>query len=250
MKKASSSAGKGAGSADAEYYRLEAELWLAQAQAGREPNLPGSSPGNWPSTGASKRPGTDPKSQALLCRLEEIIPMPFPKPTPLKEVLEHIDGFMHQTGRDAIPIYIDPVDLADFENKSEQIMKTPITMDLEGVPLRTTLKFIAEQLEMGYGIKDGMVVMRPPNMRTRNWHDLMVMEESFPESSPLAVEVERARRGELTPAELEKLDEQLKAIEEVTKRYQSIRLMRMGMPGAMTMQRMPSSPAGKQAMPQ
>ena len=76
----------------------------------------------------------------------------------------------------------------------------------------------------------------------RNWHELMVME-SFPESSPLAVEVERACRGELTADELEKLDEQLKAIEEVTERYQSIRMMRMGMPGAMMMQRMQSPPA-------
>ena len=33
---------------------------------------------------------------------------------------------------------------------------------------------------MGCGIKDGIIVMRPPDMRTRNWHELMVMEESFP----------------------------------------------------------------------
>ena len=44
-------------------------------------------------------------------------------------------------------------------------MKTPITMDLVGVPLRRTLKLIAEQLGMGYGIKDGMVTITPPDFR-------------------------------------------------------------------------------------
>ena len=168
--------------------------------------------------------------------------MKFPKPTPLAEVLKYIQQTIPGPDGNPIPIYVDPIAM-NGENISEQIMKTPITMDLKGVPLRTTLKLIAEQLSMGCGIKDGMIVMRPPDMRTRNWHELMVMEESFPESSPLAVEVERARRGELTADELEKLDEQLKAIEEVTKRYQSIRMMRMGMPGAMMMQRMQSPPA-------
>jgi hypothetical protein len=102
-------------------------------------------------------------------------------------------------------------------------------MNLEGVPLRRILKLLAEQLGMGYGIKDGMVTMRPPDMRRRNWQELMVMEESFPESSPLALEVERARRGELTSAELDELNERLQAIEAVTKRYTSIRTFGRGM---------------------
>ena len=219
------------------------EATKAGLKSGRSPDISGSNVEPQPSEKAFKRPGSDPNSQALLAQLEEAIPMKFPKPTPLEEVLKYIRQATAGPDHDGIAIYIDPLDMSEGKNISEELMKTPITIDLENVPLRTTLKLIAEQLSMGYGIKDGMIVMRPPNMRTRNWHDLMVMEESFPESSPLAIEVERARRGELTAAELDKLDEQLKAIEEVTKRYQSIRLMRMGMPGAM-MQRMQSPPSG------
>ena len=103
-------------------------------------------------------------------------------------------------------------------------MKTPITIDLVGVPLRRSLKLIAEQLGMGVGIRDGMVTMRPPDMRLRNWHELLVLDESFPQSSPLDVEVERARRGELTTSELDQLNERLKAIDEATKLYRSIRM--------------------------
>ena len=215
-----------------EYLRLEAALWLAQARAGKEPSIPGRGNGDRQGTGKAVRPGTDPKSQALLAWLEETIPMKFPSPTPLEEVLKYIQSATAGLNGQAIPIYVDPVNPSDPDNANshEKLMQTPITMDLEGVPLRRSLKLIAEQLEMGYGIKDGMVTMRPPDMRRRNWNELMVMEESFPESSPLALEVERARRGELTTAELEQLNERLQAIEAVTKRYASIRVTPPGLP--------------------
>jgi len=219
-------AGAEAVTANAEYYRTEAELWLAQARAGREPNLPGNRTGAKP----GGRPGMDPRSQALLARLEETIPMNFPKPTPLEDVLKYIQQATAGPNGEGIPIYVDPVELGGInEDKTlqyEKLMKTPITMDLVGVPLRRTLKLLAEQLGMGYGIRDGMVTMREPDMRFQNWHELLVMEESFPQSSPLDLEIERARRGELTRSELEELDQRLKSIEEVTKRAQSIRMMR------------------------
>jgi RNA polymerase sigma factor (sigma-70 family) len=240
---------------NAEYYRLEAELWLAQAKAGREPSLPGPNPGGRPGTGPSGRPGSDPRSQALLVRLEEPIPMSFPNPTPLEDVLKYIQQATAGPNGEGIPIYVNPVGLEPGEDEKlryEKLMKTPIAMDLVGVPLRRTLKLIADQLEMGYGIKDGMVMFTWPDMRWRNWHELLVMEESFPQSSPLDLEIERARRGELTPSELDQLNERLKAIEEVTKRAQSIRMMRFT-PGPMfggMMRGMPSPVAGPQAKPQ
>jgi hypothetical protein len=63
---------------------------------------------------------------------------------------------------------------------------------------------------------------------------------SFPETSPLQLQVEKAERGELTEPELEQLNERLKAIEEAIKRYRSIRMQRVGPFGT-------PSPAGKQA---
>jgi hypothetical protein len=210
-----------------EYYRLEAELWLAQAKAGSKPRLPSSYAGGRSGSTVAERPGTDARSQALLARLEETIPMYFPNPTPLKDVLKFIES--ETAGPDgAIQIYFDPATLQQQEeNASEQLMKSPITMNLIGVPLRRTLKLIAEQIGMGYGIRDGVVMMRPPDQRTQNWQELMVMEESFPQTSPIELEVQRAKRGELTTAELNQLNERLKEIEEVAKRAQSIRMMRL-----------------------
>jgi RNA polymerase sigma factor (sigma-70 family) len=237
------------------YYRTEAELWLAQARAGKEPRPPGPAPGDRPGPNPGGRPGSDPRSHALLARLEETIPMRFsPNPTPLEEVLKYIRQATAGPDREGIPIYVDPIDpsAVDEEPRSryEQLMKTPISMDLEGVPLRRVLKLIAEQLNMGYGIKDGMVTFAVPNMVRRNWNELLVMEESFPMSSPLELEVERARRGELTTAELDQLNERLRAIEEVTKRAISIR--RPGMPGMQggMMRAMPGPAPGPQTKPQ
>ena len=175
--------------------------------------------------------------------------MKFPNPTPLEDVLRYIQSATAGPDREAIPIYVDPVNPSDPDTSLNDIlMKTPITMDLQGVPLRRSLKLLAEQLGMGYGIKDGMVTMRPPDQRRRNWQELMVMEESFPFSSPLALEVERARRGELTTAELEQLNERLQAIEAVSKRFASIQWpgMLMNRPGGMGpgTPASPSNPAG------
>jgi RNA polymerase sigma factor (sigma-70 family) len=211
--------------ARAEFYRLEAERWLARLKSGQEPDLPVTAIDRQEVPKAGVRPGTDPRSQALLARLEEPIAMSFPNPTPLEDVLKYIQQASAGPDFLGIQIYVDPVDPSDGEIKSEQIMKTRVTMNLEGVPLRRVLKLLAEQIGMGYGIKDGMVTMRPPDMRNRNWLELMVMEESFPDSSPLAQEVDRARRGELTENELMDLEAKLQAIDEVTKRYRSIRMM-------------------------
>jgi RNA polymerase sigma factor (sigma-70 family) len=237
------------------YYRTEAELWLAQARAGKEPGLSGSPSGGLPGSSPGARPGSDARSQELLARLEETIPMSFPNPTPLEDVLKYIRQATAGPDRESVPIYVDPVNPEgdSLDDKDwEKLRKTPITINLEGVPLRRTLKLIAEQLGMGYGIKDGMVTFAVPNMVRRNWSELLVMEESFPQSSPLELEVERARRGELTTAELDQLNERLKAIEEVTKRSQSIRMMRL-MPGASPggmMRAMPGPSPGPQTKPQ
>jgi hypothetical protein len=176
--------------------------------------------------------------------------MQFPDPTPLGDVLKYIQSATAGQNGEGIPIYIDPVD-PDGDSvdqrsaaASEKLMKTPITIDLVGVPLRRSLKLIAEQLGMGFGIRDGMVTMRPPDMRLRNWHELLVIDESFPMSSPLDVEVERARRGELTAVELDQLNERLKAIEEATKRYMSTKTMGRGMAGGMPVMARPPAASG------
>lgn len=169
-------------------------------------------------------PGLDPRTRALLARLEEPIPMQFPNETPLEDVLKYIRAATAGPDGEGIPIYVDPVGL-QMQNKT---MQSPIKIDLKGIPLRQTLKLVAGQLEMFYGIKDGLVTITDADYTRRNWLEFPVAEGSFPAISPLQLLVEKARRGEMTPPELEQLNERLKAIEEVTKRFKSIQMMRGG----------------------
>lgn len=176
---------------------------------------------------ARLEPGSDPRSRALLAKLEEPIAMSFPNGQPLEDVIKYIkQATAGDEWPDGVPIYLDtsPLDEQIFE-KPESLLKTPITMDLSGVPLRLTLKLIADQIGMGYGVKDGMVRIFAPDYRRKNWRELLIVEPGgpFPETTPLQLLVEKAERGEMSDAELQQLNERLKAIEEATKRYHSIR---------------------------
>lgn len=182
---------------------------------------PGSSPV------ARPQPGTDPRSRQLLARLEEPIAMAFPNGTPLEDVLQYIkQATMNDEWPEGIQIYLDTSPLEAYEDeKPVSLLKRPITMDLSGVPLRRILKLIADQLDMGYGVKDGMVTIFAPDLRRKNWRELLIVEPGgpFPETTPLQLLVEKAERGEMSDPELQQLNERLKSIEEATKRYRSIR---------------------------
>jgi hypothetical protein len=51
--------------------------------------------------------------------------------------------------------YVDPEGLA----KARYTMTSPVTLDLEGVPLKTTLRLLLKQLGMTYSIEDGLLMI-------------------------------------------------------------------------------------------
>jgi hypothetical protein len=81
-------------------------------------------------------------------------------------------------------------------------MTSPVTIDLEEVPLKTTLALMLRQLGLGYRVKEGL---------------LIISDLSSKEDSPLDLLEEKAERGELTQDEAAKLIEMLKTINEVNK---------------------------------
>ena len=56
---------------------------------------------------------------------------------------------------EGLPIYLDPTSLADVK-KGESSM---VTLALEGMPLKTTLRLALEQLGLTYAVRDGLVVV-------------------------------------------------------------------------------------------
>lgn len=97
-----------------------------------------------------------PETNSLLARLEEPIAMPFENETPLSDVLEHIKRATKKGRNDpVIPILIIPSGLEE----TARSLNSTIRVDLEKVPLKTTLRLLLKQLGLDYAVKDGRLVI-------------------------------------------------------------------------------------------
>jgi hypothetical protein len=102
------------------------------------------------------RPCTD-KEAAIHRALERPISMPFQSDTPLGDALEYVRQATSQ-GEGAIeggvPIYVDEIGLQE----AEQSLQSPVRISLEGIPLKTTLRLLLDQLDLGYEVyPDGLI---------------------------------------------------------------------------------------------
>jgi tetratricopeptide (TPR) repeat protein len=97
----------------------------------------------------------DPKTKSIIAKLDEPISMSFANETPLEDVLKYIKSATQGPNDSGIPIYVDPVGLQE----AEKTMQSPVQLDLEGVPLKTTLRLMLKQLGLTYTVKDGMLTI-------------------------------------------------------------------------------------------
>jgi hypothetical protein len=92
---------------------------------------------------------------AVLAKLEEPISMSFANETPLDDVLKYIKQATTTQTFNGIPIYVDPLGLQE----AGRSLTSTITIDLEGVPLKTTLRLLLKQLGLAYLVRDGRLVI-------------------------------------------------------------------------------------------
>jgi RNA polymerase sigma factor (sigma-70 family) len=148
---------------DAEYRCNEAEKWLADAQA--EPPAP-TRVGKSSSPGAGRDPkqtgaatfAEEQRNRAILAKLEEPISMNFAQATPFEDVKKYIEQCTQDEKRgfpNGIPIYVDPNGLKLAQTK----MADTVTLNLEGLPLRTTLRLMLSQLHLIYKVEDGLLLI-------------------------------------------------------------------------------------------
>jgi RNA polymerase sigma factor (sigma-70 family) len=200
-------------------YAAEAELWRAQASARYRTtaksaisSTPGETTrGNGDREGGhgeaapneSPRPGQDPRSQQIIARLGDLVPMKFVDETPLEDVIKHIRQATKSSDMPSgIPIYVDPIGL----QKSEKTLtSTVLAIDLEGVPLRRTLQLALAQLDLGYMVVDGMLYITSLESAQNG-----SIPPTLPSPSPRMEKLEKAERGELTVEEMKDLIEMLK----------------------------------------
>jgi hypothetical protein len=92
----------------------------------------------------------------ILTILERRVPMPFPQATSLERVLTYLRDATRGPDGKPIPIYVDPIGLAE----ADKSMTSPIkNLDLEDVELRTSLRLLLKQLELDYVVKDGLLLI-------------------------------------------------------------------------------------------
>ncbi len=96
-----------------------------------------------------------PRTRMILTKLEEPVSMSFAKQTPLEDVLKYIKSATTGPNEVGLAIYVDPVGLEEVD----KTMKTPVTIDMEGVPLKTTLRLILKQIGLAYCVKDGVLMI-------------------------------------------------------------------------------------------
>lgn len=99
-------------------------------------------------------------SRRVRAALEVPISMPFANETPLEDVIKYIRNATTSPGMSSgIPIYVDPRGLEE----EEKTMASPVTLSLEGVPLRTSLEIMLRQLDLTYSVRDGVLTITSMN---------------------------------------------------------------------------------------
>ncbi|HWE36146.1 MAG TPA: tetratricopeptide repeat protein, partial [Isosphaeraceae bacterium] len=113
---------------------------------------------------------TDPKTQQILDKLNQPVTIPFENETPLSEVVKYVKNATSSgPGDPGIPIWVDPNGLQE----QDKTLESTVTLNLEGVPLKTTLRLMLKQLDLDYVVKDGLlrIVSKadddPNNLETR-----------------------------------------------------------------------------------
>lgn len=105
--------------------------------------------------------GLDPDIQNRLIhkKLEEPVSMSFANETPLEDVLKYIKSATQGPIDSGIPIYIDPAGL----QAAGKTVTSPVQLDIEGIPLRTTLRHMLEQIGLTYFVRDGLLTITSKN---------------------------------------------------------------------------------------
>jgi hypothetical protein len=105
-------------------------------------------------------PGSDAVAFAdarILRALDRVVSMHFPRETPLRDVLAHVVAATRSADGYEIPIHLDPNGLDDPD--PEKTLQATVRINLEGVPVRTSLDLVLSQLSLLYTVKGGVLIV-------------------------------------------------------------------------------------------
>jgi hypothetical protein len=100
------------------------------------------------------------ETKAVLAELEQPVPMSFLEETPFEDVVKYIQAASKKGTKDP-SIQID-VEREGLKQAKCSMASTIRNIGFEGVPLKTSLRLVLEQLELAYIVKDGLVIVSSP----------------------------------------------------------------------------------------
>jgi hypothetical protein len=100
-------------------------------------------------------PSVAAKNAWITRKLERPISMFFAQETPLEEVLKYIAAAVQDPGETVLPISVDPIGLQE----ADQTPQSKVVIDLEGVPLKTSLRLLLVQLGLVYHVHEGVLTI-------------------------------------------------------------------------------------------
>jgi hypothetical protein len=98
---------------------------------------------------------SDRATMSVLKALDEPIPMSFPSDTAFEDVLRYITSATRSRDLpDGLKFYVDPSALPEGGPEANA---SPVTIDLQNVPLRVSLRLLVTQLNLSYAIENGFI---------------------------------------------------------------------------------------------
>ncbi len=95
------------------------------------------------------------RNDVIMRKLEQPIPLHFPDGAPLEEVLTYIRGATKDVNFPGMPIYVDPQGL----QTAERTMQSPVRIDRDPIPVREALRLCVKQLDLGFTIRSGFIMI-------------------------------------------------------------------------------------------
>jgi hypothetical protein len=92
----------------------------------------------------------------IIAALNRPVPMHFAQETPLEDVLKLIQQATVGADGKGIPVYVDPIGLSEADKTMTSTIRN---IELDGVPLRASLRLCLKQLDLGCTVKDGFLLI-------------------------------------------------------------------------------------------
>ncbi len=151
----------------------------------------------------------EPRTKAAAARLDQPIPMNFPRSRPLRDVLRYVRESINVPNEPAIPIYFDPVGIGDTEKAQNAI----VSIDLNDIPLNDTLELLFEQAGLAHCVRDGLIfVSTPARISAERAVPLAATADDEPESQAIVTELSKPRALRFAHKPLKDVVEQIKGL--------------------------------------